>query len=232
MGRWTQCEEDSSRLPEGMVRVAYDADTMRYTFRDMRSGQLYRSAPGEAFGTLYPVTEQLSRPNAFAPDGPDNHRSHSTAQNPFTTFHDILPAHSITTSPTKAHPSKLPSRLRSNTTSHSRSHSTPIPESPQAGVHAFPSRSKSARIPNNRRQRSPHGHDGYSHDSRNSTSRGTTSPTWVQHSHASPGRTGDKPGLSSISSMLSSISRSLTTIRRRTHDTRSGNDKRDGFRRL
>ena len=41
-----------------MRRVAYDADTQRYTFRD-RSGQLYQSAPGEEYGVLKPVTAPL-----------------------------------------------------------------------------------------------------------------------------------------------------------------------------
>jgi len=36
-------------------RIAYDADTQRYTFRD-RSGQMYQNAPGEMYGVLKPVS--------------------------------------------------------------------------------------------------------------------------------------------------------------------------------
>ncbi|KAJ7629042.1 hypothetical protein FB45DRAFT_1029092 [Roridomyces roridus] len=39
MGRWTQRDEDSERLPEGMERIGYDSDTGRYYFRD-QSGAL------------------------------------------------------------------------------------------------------------------------------------------------------------------------------------------------
>ena len=61
MGRWTQYDEvsapspicnsanyiqDSYRLPEGMVRVGYDADTQQYTFRDMTDGSRWTGAPG------------------------------------------------------------------------------------------------------------------------------------------------------------------------------------------
>ena len=53
-----ELRQDAYRLPEGMRRVAYDADTQRYTFRD-RSGQLYQSAPGEEYGVLKPVAAPL-----------------------------------------------------------------------------------------------------------------------------------------------------------------------------
>jgi hypothetical protein len=45
--------QDSQRLPEGMQRIGYDADTQRYTFRDA-SGDLYESAPGSRYGELRP----------------------------------------------------------------------------------------------------------------------------------------------------------------------------------
>ncbi|KAJ6622809.1 hypothetical protein B0H10DRAFT_881106 [Mycena sp. CBHHK59/15] len=54
MGRWTQYDEDSYRLPEGMVRTGYDADTGRYTFQD-RIGT-YEGLPGSKYGLVYPVS--------------------------------------------------------------------------------------------------------------------------------------------------------------------------------
>ncbi|KAI6003338.1 hypothetical protein EDC04DRAFT_2787070, partial [Pisolithus marmoratus] len=54
MNRFTQFDEDSYRLPEGVERIEYDADTQRYLFRD-RSGQLYQNEPGDHYGVLQPV---------------------------------------------------------------------------------------------------------------------------------------------------------------------------------
>ncbi|KAG2139723.1 hypothetical protein DEU56DRAFT_799912 [Suillus clintonianus] len=48
-------DEDSYRLPEGVKRIAYDADTQKYTFRD-QSGQLYQNSSGEKYGVLKPVS--------------------------------------------------------------------------------------------------------------------------------------------------------------------------------
>ncbi|KAJ7046871.1 hypothetical protein C8F04DRAFT_212644 [Mycena alexandri] len=53
MGRWTQYDEDSYRLPEGMVRVGYDADTGEYTFRD-RSGTYFNGVSGCHYGPMRP----------------------------------------------------------------------------------------------------------------------------------------------------------------------------------
>ena len=50
----TNILQDSNRLPEGMQRIGYDADTQSYTFRDA-SGALYESAPGTRYGELTPV---------------------------------------------------------------------------------------------------------------------------------------------------------------------------------
>lgn len=54
MNRFTQFDEDSYRLPEGVKRIAYDADSQRYLFRD-RLGQLYQNEPGDEYGVLQPV---------------------------------------------------------------------------------------------------------------------------------------------------------------------------------
>jgi len=51
MGRWTQYDEDDYRLPEGMKRVGYDADTQTYIFKDS-DGSLWIGAEGAEFGEL------------------------------------------------------------------------------------------------------------------------------------------------------------------------------------
>ncbi|KAH9854421.1 hypothetical protein C2E23DRAFT_818674 [Lenzites betulinus] len=51
MGRWTQYDEDSHRLPEGMKRVGYDSDTGRYQFRDA-DGSLWEGPQGAEFGEM------------------------------------------------------------------------------------------------------------------------------------------------------------------------------------
>ncbi|KAF7353714.1 hypothetical protein MVEN_01056500 [Mycena venus] len=54
MGRWTQYDEDAYRLPEGMVRTGYDADTGCYTFKE-RGGGTYTGLPGSQYGPMYPL---------------------------------------------------------------------------------------------------------------------------------------------------------------------------------
>jgi hypothetical protein len=72
MGRWSQYDDvrdyisipwtntylvtsqDLYRLPEGMQRVAYDADTQVYTFRD-DNGKLYQGSPRARYGRLTPI---------------------------------------------------------------------------------------------------------------------------------------------------------------------------------
>ncbi|KAI9067166.1 carbohydrate-binding module family 50 protein [Trametes sanguinea] len=51
MGRWTQYDEDSTRLPAGMTRVGYDSDTGRYCFRD-RDGSLWEGPEGAEYGEM------------------------------------------------------------------------------------------------------------------------------------------------------------------------------------
>lgn len=45
-------DEDDERLPDGMRRVGYDADTQTYTFRDETDGTLWEGEPGSRYGTL------------------------------------------------------------------------------------------------------------------------------------------------------------------------------------
>jgi len=54
MGRWSQYDEDDYRLPEGMQRVGYDADTQTYTYQ-ARDGSSWEGAPGAKYGALRQV---------------------------------------------------------------------------------------------------------------------------------------------------------------------------------
>jgi len=67
MGRWTQYDEDASRLPQGVTRVGYDADTRVYTFRD-KQGQFYEGAPGEEYGFMTPIGKKKKEPESSRPE--------------------------------------------------------------------------------------------------------------------------------------------------------------------
>jgi hypothetical protein len=56
MSRFSRYDTDEERLPEGMQRVGYDADTQVYTFRDA-DGSFWESAPGNQYGQLTKVGE-------------------------------------------------------------------------------------------------------------------------------------------------------------------------------
>ncbi|KAI1497737.1 hypothetical protein F5X99DRAFT_355924 [Biscogniauxia marginata] len=58
MGRWSQYDTDEERLPEGMQRIGYDADSQTYTFRDADGG-IWESAPGNHYGQLRRVSTTL-----------------------------------------------------------------------------------------------------------------------------------------------------------------------------
>ncbi|KAF7563544.1 hypothetical protein G7046_g595 [Stylonectria norvegica] len=51
MSRFSRYDTDEERLPEGMTRAGYDADTQIYTFRDS-DGSYWESAPGSQYGRL------------------------------------------------------------------------------------------------------------------------------------------------------------------------------------
>ncbi|KAJ7053917.1 hypothetical protein C8F01DRAFT_1165302 [Mycena amicta] len=55
MGRWSQHDEDSARLPEGMTRIGYDSDTQRYYFRD-RDGSVWEGAEGAEFSEMRKIS--------------------------------------------------------------------------------------------------------------------------------------------------------------------------------
>jgi len=164
MGRWTQCDEDPARLPEGMKRVGYDSDTRRYTFQD-RTGVLYQSEPGNAYGTLTPVHEamersiQKARPNAFEPSDPAKKRrtpKGPTINSNLNSFEEFLPSEAITspsssppkssftTSPTKRLPgvffkvkamSSTISRMQASTSEGSRHTKSPSLPAPSTSRH-------------------------------------------------------------------------------------------------
>ncbi|KAJ7443898.1 hypothetical protein B0H11DRAFT_2250323 [Mycena galericulata] len=108
MGRWTQFDEDSACLPEGVKRIGYDADTYRYSFSD-REGNVYLGLAHEEYGSLTLVDKSTrspavanDRPNAFASeDSRPNLLVDVQSPGSGSTFHDILPAHLIT-SPSSA----------------------------------------------------------------------------------------------------------------------------------
>lgn len=54
MSRYSRYDDDEERLPEGMTRVGYDADTQVYTFQDA-DGSLWEGAPGCRYGQLRQV---------------------------------------------------------------------------------------------------------------------------------------------------------------------------------
>ncbi|KAH6663267.1 hypothetical protein F5X68DRAFT_225763 [Plectosphaerella plurivora] len=53
MSRFSRYDTDEERLPEGMERIGYDADTQTYTYRDS-TGRTYEGAPGATYGHLSP----------------------------------------------------------------------------------------------------------------------------------------------------------------------------------
>ncbi|KAF5385074.1 hypothetical protein D9615_000991 [Tricholomella constricta] len=63
MGRWTQYDEDEYRLPEGMKRIGYDADTGRYQFQD-RDGSVWQGAEGAEFSEMTRVSDSRARGSA------------------------------------------------------------------------------------------------------------------------------------------------------------------------
>lgn len=75
--RYAEYDTDEERLPEGMQRVHYDADTQVYTFRDA-DGSLWEGPPGCRYGHLTKVSnapkppQDLANIDVEAADGHDN----------------------------------------------------------------------------------------------------------------------------------------------------------------
>ncbi|ORY06152.1 hypothetical protein BCR34DRAFT_571551 [Clohesyomyces aquaticus] len=61
MGRWADRDGDAERLPEGMQRIGYDADTQTYTYQDAE-GRIWEGDEGNRYGQLHPAGQR--RPSA------------------------------------------------------------------------------------------------------------------------------------------------------------------------
>ncbi|KAF8211737.1 hypothetical protein K438DRAFT_1807817 [Mycena galopus ATCC 62051] len=105
MGRWTEHQEDSNRLPEGMKRIGYDDQTARYKFCD-RDGNIYLGPPHEEYGSLTlvgstshpPTPPPNDRPGVFASAATEERRRSGLPLDSSTgsTFHELLPPHLVT----------------------------------------------------------------------------------------------------------------------------------------
>ncbi|SPQ22678.1 48f9a77f-bdbc-45b7-8cf8-497a92e24739 [Thermothielavioides terrestris] len=141
MGRWSHLDSDDERLPDGMVRVGYDADTQVYTYRD-RDGSYWEGAPGCKYGRLYRVQPApLPRPRAHSSssdsesdseddsDSPNSPKN-NTEKNKITT--DEKTPHRTQPDPAPAHLS-LPhkARLHHHATSPAPQNK-PLPDLPDA----------------------------------------------------------------------------------------------------
>lgn len=62
MPRYSSYDSDDERLPEGMRRVGYDADTQTYTYRDS-DGSLWEGPPGARYGHLTQVASAPKLPS-------------------------------------------------------------------------------------------------------------------------------------------------------------------------
>ncbi|CAN8095108.1 unnamed protein product [Discula destructiva] len=60
--------DDASRLPDGMTRVGYDADTQVYTFRDAADGSLWEGPAGCEYGQLTRVATAPKLPSIETSD--------------------------------------------------------------------------------------------------------------------------------------------------------------------
>jgi hypothetical protein len=66
MGRWAHLDTDEERLPEGMIRIGYDADRQVYTYRDRHDQSIWEGAPGCKYGRLHQISRGAPRlPSVF-----------------------------------------------------------------------------------------------------------------------------------------------------------------------
>ncbi|KAI6087351.1 carbohydrate-binding module family 50 protein [Hypoxylon rubiginosum] len=87
MSRWSQYDTDEERLPDGMQRIGYDADTQTYTFRDT-DGSTWESAPGNQYGQLHRVSSAAPHYGDDAHDATEPDAS----DEPVTSWrHDMMP---------------------------------------------------------------------------------------------------------------------------------------------
>ncbi|PNY29021.1 Peptidoglycan-binding LysM [Tolypocladium capitatum] len=88
MSRYSHYDTDEERLPEGMTRVGYDADTQVYTFQDS-DGSCWESAPGCRYGRLSRVGDGPSGDAADAAS--DSEPFLAPAQPQMSWRHDLMP---------------------------------------------------------------------------------------------------------------------------------------------
>jgi hypothetical protein len=55
MGRWSHLDSDAERLPHGVVRIGYDADSQSYTYLDTNHGWILESDPGVRYGRMWEI---------------------------------------------------------------------------------------------------------------------------------------------------------------------------------
>ena len=66
MGRWSYLDTDEERMPSGMTRMGYDADTQTYSYLDS-DGSIWEGAPGNRYGKIFKVSSPprlTARPKA------------------------------------------------------------------------------------------------------------------------------------------------------------------------
>ncbi|KAH7867674.1 uncharacterized protein C8R40DRAFT_75084 [Lentinula edodes] len=155
MSRFTQYSEDSTRLPVGLQRIAYDADTQQYTFRD-ENGRLYYSASGESYGHLTSAGNGSAARASEVPMTEPKPKRSQTSPSPPTlpapkSFYDILPPESIasagSTTSLKSSPSPSSPSSSSSPTSPSSSPSSASPRSTPSPRSRFIAAAKRSTIP-------------------------------------------------------------------------------------
>lgn len=97
--RYAELDTDEEHLPEGMVRIGYDADTQVYTFRSA-DGSLWEGPPGSRYGHLTKVAGVPKPPSnlenidieaaddAGAADAPPPYDESEEAAQPFLAHHN------------------------------------------------------------------------------------------------------------------------------------------------
>lgn len=96
MTRFSHLDTDEERLPEGMVRIAYDADTQVYTYKDTEDGSYWEGAPGCQYGKLFrvgptaPLLESVTVDDVAEGDKPEPALNEGTWE-PTDAREDLLP---------------------------------------------------------------------------------------------------------------------------------------------
>jgi hypothetical protein len=73
MSRFSQYDSDAERLPDGMQRVGYDADTQRYQYQDA-DGSAWQGPPGSQYGRLERVDGEHYTPTDPFLDAAEQHQ--------------------------------------------------------------------------------------------------------------------------------------------------------------